>query len=107
MTARNAIVECAADDWTELTASSCLTDVALALLDTQRWASQPVYLNVTNDGNDPASPASGLPIWSFGDGFKESTLAEIFTGVDLSSAAHLFAWPVGTAAKIFVTHATA
>ena len=104
MAARDATVTVQRETWTKLTNGSVLTDTTIILL-----ADTLVYLKATSADSAP-SGTTGAPLTAFGNGWKETTLAEIFTGVDLSSAAYLWAYapngsPPNAAVDFYVSHA--
>jgi len=87
---RNVTVNCPAGEWTELTnAENCSTDMTVVL---KSW-NTPALIQATTSGTAP-STVDGLPLLEYGNGFKESTLAEIFTG--LASPVRLWGRPLET-----------
>lgn len=99
MAARDAKVSVPRETWTQLTDGDIATDITLALLSTGL-----VFLQATTDGTAPTTE-DGLPLWSFGDGFKESTIAEVFTGV--ASATRIWAFAPNNDVEIYISHAAA
>lgn len=102
MAARDAIVSCPQGQWTEVTNGSATGNITLAVIDGA------VEAQAVASESAPDDSVVGLPLPFYGAGRKESTLADIFTGVSgLSTAAYLYVRPLygETPARVRISHA--
>lgn len=104
MAARDDVITVPRATWTKLSNGSVLTDITVILL-----ADTLVFLKATTADTAPTG-TTGAPLTAYANGWSEATLAEKFTGVDLSSAAYLWAYvPNGEAPNapvdFYISHA--